>query len=77
MSFILKTITDRVTLAPLDNKDYSFNIWELFRISLFSAAILKNAVYLQSHVRCPFQWIHLASGHRCILGLVKLLVFTS
>ena len=28
MLFILKTITDRVTLARLDNKDYSFNVCE-------------------------------------------------
>ena len=28
MLFILKTITDRVTLAPLDSNDYSFNVCE-------------------------------------------------
>ena len=54
MLFILKTLTDRVTLAPLNKKDYFFNVCESFRIFLILAAILKNAVHLQNHVSCPF-----------------------
>ena len=37
--------------------------------SAFNCLLLKNAVYLLNYVGL-FRWIHLASGHRCILGLV-------
>ena len=42
------------TLAPLDIKDYSFNSSENFRIFKISAAIFKNAVYLQNQVSFSF-----------------------
>ena len=43
---------------------------------LTTCLLLKNAVYLQNYVICPFPVHTFASGHRCVLGLVSQVVVT-
>ena len=39
--------------------------------SAYNLIIIKNAVIFKTMSLVLFQWIHLVSGHRCVLGLAS------